>query len=242
MVVSVSSRTVAHMSRTRIMLPIVVCLLALTAGCASKSGVSGAGALQPVASPSRTAATPTTPATGRTTSKTSTPPSSFPVNGDCVSYNPNNLTVDGSGVSGTFLVENGSTVVIRVHGQSDDVGQEALALAQRYTKHCYVGRDNNMDPKGDFIFDYWRDPSGQTPAIPNEDDLCSPYNNKNLTVEDMGEGQGWRVKDHDHVLHVFADQTDANNGDLVLKKYSQVCTIGDLTDSDSDLGQVDYQR
>jgi len=235
------------MLRTRIAIAAAVGLLALTAAC-SKASPTGSGVLQPVSGTAGTAApkgtqptsAPNTTPTSKSTTSTST--STWPTNADCVSYNPNNLTVDGSGSTGTFIVSDGNTIVIRVHGQTDDVGQEALALAQRYTRHCYIGRDNNRDPKGDYIFDYWRDPSGKTPPIPNEDDLCSPYNNKNLTVEDMGDGDGWRVKDHDHVLQLFDNGTDARNGDIVFKKYSEACDIGDVEDSDSNLGQVDFQR
>ena len=49
----------------------------------------------------------------------------------------------------------------------------------------------------------------------------------NLTVEDMGGGDGWRVKDHDNVLHLFDNESDARNGKLVLAKYSKNCSIGD---------------
>jgi hypothetical protein len=218
-------------------------LVAVTAGC-SKAAPTGSGVLQPVSGTAPTATASAHPTSAGTAPATSKAPTStaWPTNADCVSYNANNLTVDGSGASGTFIVSDGNTVVIRVHGQTDDVGQEALALAQRYTRHCYIGRNNSRDPKGDYIFDYWRDPSGKTPPIPNEDDLCSPYNNKNLTVENMGDGNGWRVKDHDHVLQVFDNGTDARNGDIVFKKYTEACEIGDVDDTDSDLGQVDFQR
>ncbi len=240
------------MSRTTLALATAGCLLTL-AGCAGTSGPAGSGSLGQLpgttpGTPATVAPTTAAPATTKPVHTqpppTHTQPPDWPTNADCVSYNPANLTVDGTAASGTFLVEDGSTIVIRIHSDQDQAGPQALALAQRYTRHCYIGRNNTMDPKGDYIFDYWRDPSGQTPPIPDEDDddLCSPYNNTNLTVEDMGDGNGWRVKDHDHVLHLFADQQDANDADIVLKKYSSVCAIGDITDSDSDLGQVDYQK
>ncbi|HEU0239329.1 MAG TPA: hypothetical protein VFR11_08645 [Micromonosporaceae bacterium] len=232
------------MFRTKIAAPALIGVLVLTAGCGAKSTPTGSGVLQPVSGTS--AATPPTGATTSTptskpTSKPTTSTSDWPANPDCVSYNPNNLTVDGNGASGTFIISDGNTVVIRVHGQTDDVGKEALALAQRYKRHCFIGRNNTRDEKGDFIFDYWRDPSGNLPPIPNQDQLCSEYNNKNLTVEDMGDGDGWRVKDHDDVLQEFDNKSDALGGDIVFKKYSQKCEIGDVEDSDNNLGQVDFQ-
>ncbi len=63
-------------------------------------------------------------------------------------------------------------------------------------------------------------------TIPDQEEDCSPYDRHNLTVEDMGGGYGWRVKDHDHVLHLFDNESDARNGKLVLAKYSQICSIG----------------
>jgi hypothetical protein len=228
------------MRRVALFPVMVACLLA--AGCAGKSpdagGVVGAPPTSPTGVPSATqvTTTPSKPASTHTTQASS----DWPSPGDCVSYNPNNLKLAGSAAGGTFTVSDGPTVVERLHGQVDQVGDQALALARRYRTHCYLGRNNNRDEKGDYIFDYWRDPSGQSPAIPGLDEACSSYNNKNLTVEDMGGTDGWRVKDHDHVLHLFDNGTDAQNGDKVLLKYSQICTIGDALDSDHNLGQVTF--
>ena len=112
-------------------------------------------------------------------------------------------------------------------GPSDNTGQKALALAQHYKRHCYIGRNNTRPDQGPYSMDYWRDASGQNPTIADQEDDCSPYNRNNLTVEDMGGGDGWRVKDHDHVLHLFDNQKDALNGKLVISKYSKACFIGD---------------
>jgi hypothetical protein len=228
---------------------VLVCALSLS-GCGGNAAGNGSGALSgpltqtPSATATATVATPTTkapPPTGSAPTKTAKPVSDWPSPADCVSYDPTKLTVDGTGAGGTFIVSSGSTVVMRLHGQEDVVGQQALALAQRYTKHCYLGRNNTRSPQGDYIFDYWRDPTGQTPTIPDLDQVCSPYNNHNLTVEDMGDNDGWRVKDHDHVLHVFDNGTDANNADIVFRKYTQACSIGEIQDSDNDLGAVTFQ-
>jgi hypothetical protein len=217
-------------------------MLVAVAACGSSSSTEGSGSLANTSAsktpaPTSTAtagSTPTTPATKKTTTK------SAPT--DCVTYDPSNVTVDGSGASGTFVVSSGSTVVMRLHGQDDMVGQQALALAQRYKEHCYIGRNNTRDPKGDYIFDYWLKPSGNTPEIPDEDDACRTYNNHNLTVENMGDGDGWRVKDHDDVLHVFDNGADANSADKILLKYTQICSIGETEDGDADLGAVTFSE
>jgi hypothetical protein len=51
----------------------------------------------------------------------------------------------------------------------------------------------------------------------------------------MGSGYGWRVKDHDHVLHLFDNESDARKGKLVLAKYGQICSIGDPGDLGRDV-------
>ncbi len=143
-----------------------------------------------------------------------------------MSYNPSNLTV--SFETDTYVVRDGNNPILRASGQNgDSVGQQALALAQRYRKHCFLGRGNVRTDKNSYIFDYWRSPSGLTPTIPGQEDLCSTYDNHNLTAEDMGGGDGWRVKDHDHVLQLFDNGPDARSGKLVLTKYTQICFVGD---------------
>jgi hypothetical protein len=162
---------------------------------------------------------------------------SWPSPEDCVSYNPNHVTVAYE--AGVYGVVDGATVVLRLNGQpGDDTGQKGLALAQRYHRHCYIGRTNNRVDQASYVFDYWRDPSSLTPTIPGQEDDCSGYNRNNLTVEDMGGGDGWRVKDHDHVLQLFDNGTDARNGKLVLSKYNTICFIGDPGDNGQD--QVSY--
>jgi hypothetical protein len=216
-------------------------ILIAAAGCGSKPGVADAAPL-----PSATTAQPSPtgqpgptsdkPLSSTTKSTTITVTSDWPSPEDCTSYNPSALTTQFS--NGIYTVTNGSILVIRVHGQvGDNTGQKALALAQHYKRHCYIGRNNSRPDPGPFSFDYWRDASGLNPTIADQENDCSPYNKNNLTVEDMGNGDGWRVKDHDHVLHLFDNGTDARNGKLVIQKYSQACFIGD---SDNDQDVVSY--
>ena len=51
----------------------------------------------------------------------------------------------------------------------------------------------------------------------------------------MGSGHGWRVRENDHVLHIFDNESDARAGKLVLAKYSQICFIGDSGDDEQDV-------
>lgn len=112
----------------------------------------------PDPSPTSDGATTTKPPTS--TKTTSTQSSSWPSPEDCVSYNANNVQVDYS--NGTYAVTAGGVLVMRFIAQQDDmVAEQAKALAQRYTKHCYIGRSNTRTEfRGSYIFDYWRNTSG----------------------------------------------------------------------------------
>lgn len=167
---------------------------------------------------------------------------SWPTPEDCISYSPSKAAVAYDAAGGFFEVKAGSTVVMRLYGQEgSDLGDKGLALARRYSKHCYLGRKNTRtEERATFIFDYWRGQVSGAAGVPGQEDDCSSYDPKNLTVEDMGDGHGWRVKDHDHVLHVFDNEKDARNGKLVLSKYKSMCSLGD--NGDGELDQISYQR
>jgi hypothetical protein len=228
--------------------PRTVKLLGLAAVVVALAALTGCGP----ASTSVASSTPTTPVTPEPppsgssqlsgsdgqpangpagqTGQPAPPAPSWPSPEDCISYNPGAVAVKYE--AGGYTVTDGSKVVVRVYGQpGDTTGQQALALAQRYSRHCFIGRNNNRsEDRNQYIFDYWRDPSGRTSSIVDLEEICSNYNRNNLTVEDMGDGYGWRVKDHDHVLHLFDNETDARNGKLVLAKSGQLCTIGNNDD------------
>jgi hypothetical protein len=225
----------APIRTVRLAVPLALAgILLLAAGCGSKSGPDALGpaptATTGQPSPAATGDLPKTggPATN-TTKTTSSSTSDWPSPEDCISYNPSSLTTHYE--AGVWVVSNGSVAVARAYGgPSENTGQKLLALSQRYKRHCFIGRNNPRADPGPYSMDYWRDLSGQNPTIPDQEDDCSPYNRNNLTVEDMGGGDGWRVKDHDHPLHLFDNQKDALNGKLVISKYSQACSIGDGSD------------
>jgi hypothetical protein len=202
-------------------------VLAGGTGCAkSNTGAQSTTTAPPVTTLSGAPSGSTTP--GKTTTTTAAP--AWPTPEDCIAYHPGSLTVHYE--AGFYSVNDGPTVVVLLHGgPGDNTGEKGLALAQRYSKHCFLGRNNTREEKNSYIFDYWRNASGLTPTIADQDQDCSDYNRNNLTVEDMGDGNGWRVKDHDHVLHLFDNESDARNGKLVLSKYHQICFIGTYDDN-----------
>jgi hypothetical protein len=167
-----------------------------------------------------------------------TPANTWPTPENCISYNPANLTVGYAG--GLWVVSDANKYVAKAAGgPSENAGDKLLALAKHYKRHCLIGANNQREEKTSFVFDYWRDSSGMNPTIADQDEDCSPYNRNNLTVENMGSGHGWRVKDHDHVLHLFDTESDARNGRLVLAKYGKICFLGNNDDNQE---QVSYSR
>jgi len=154
---------------------------------------------------------------------------SWPSPEDCISYDPNSVTVVYGG--GVWSVKAGSVELVRVYGGPDaqQQGKDALAVAKRYKKVCFIGRGNHRDEKELYVFEYWREPSGINTTLPDPEDACSSYNKNNLTVDESGDN-AYRVKDHDHVLQEFDTKQDANNGKLVLSKYSRICYVHSETD------------
>jgi hypothetical protein len=205
----------------------IVFLLATGASCDSKSDNAGpAPEFSSVATATATPGATSSPAK----QATSTPPAaaSWPTPENCVSYNPGNLTKFYE--AGIHMIRDGNKDVLRLTGGPGDiVGEQGIALAKRYKKVCFLGKGNTREESNEFVFEYWRDSSGNNVSIPDEN--CGNYDKNNLTVENMGGGDGWRVLDHNNPLQLFNNETDARNGKLVLQKYSKICRIGDADDN-----------
>jgi hypothetical protein len=210
-------------------------VLMIGAGCGAKSdsGAPAPAATAVLSTPTQTPVETATPPP-TTTTKATAAAAQWPTPEDCVSYNPNNVTVHYE--AGVYQVSDGSKVIMRLAGgPGDTIGDKGAALAKHYRRHCFIGRANTREDKNLYVFDYWRDASGLTSTIPGQEDDCSAYNKNNLTVEDMGSGNGWRVKDHDHVLQLFDRESEARNGRLVLAKYGQICVFGSSDDPNTDV-------
>jgi hypothetical protein len=227
------------MRRLPLLAPLLVAAL-LATGCGSTSDdttTSPTVSTELTGSPGPDSSTGT-PASARpsavpSAARSSAAAASWPSPEDCVSYNPANVTVFYE--AGIHEVRDGNKIIMRLPGGPGEiVGQQGVALAQRYKRHCYLGRANTREDHNQYVFDYWRDLSGRSTTIPDEDEVCSSYDRTNLTVENMGGGHGWRVKDHDHVLHLFDTESDARGGKLVLARYQRICMLGNSGDDDPD--------
>jgi len=157
---------------------------------------------------------------------------------DCISYDANTLTLGYE--AGVWVVRSGTTEIVRVYGgPSDSNGDHALAVAKRYTKVCFIGRGNTREGREEYVFEYWRDPSGINTTLPDAEEACSSYDRTNVIVDDAG-ADAWRVRDDDHVLQMFDTEHDASNGKLVLEKYDQICYVQSLTPGDEYPAHISY--
>jgi hypothetical protein len=140
---------------------------------------------------------------------------------DCISYNPRTLRIVDEGADGWLLTDGGSRMLM-LDNQADAV--RALALAQRHTAHCFIGRNNARPNRADYIRDYWTGSTGATTTIQDED--CVAYNPATVGVFDRGE-IGWRMEDGAHWMLLYHDQADANRGLAVAQANAgRLCFIG----------------
>ena len=215
------------MSPFRLVVPLVVAAALLT-GCGGKQATTGGAPTPDQTAPTATTTAAVKPSPTATSGGTGDG-GGWPSPEDCVSYDPANAKRNYDGEAWT--VSDGSVEVLRVvqPNAADSTGLKLALLASQYKRHCYIGRGRMYEDTNNQVFDYWRDPSGKTEFMPDQDKDCSAYDRTSLTVEDMGGNEGWRVKDHDHVLQLLFTEQDARAGQLVLSKYAKICLIGDIS-------------
>jgi hypothetical protein len=219
---------------------VLACVLLAGSACGGPTSEGAPPSVTTVVSPSAAASPSAEPKASPTSGGAKPAAPSWPTPEDCISYSPSKAAVRYDTGAGAFVVEAGSAVVMRLYGDNgSDLGDKGLALAKRYNRHCFLGRKNTREEKVNYVFDYWRGQVSGAEAVPGQEDDCSTYDRGNLTVEDMGNGDGWRVKDHDNVLHLFDNERDARNGKLVLSKYKRMCSLGD--DGDGQYDRISYQ-
>jgi hypothetical protein len=137
----------------------------------------------------------------------------------CDPYNTATLTALPT--SDYWTLYDGSQYLVSMATQQD--ADNAVALAQRYTTLCFIGRDNPRANRQAYITEYWQGSTGVATPISPED--CTPYATANLQVVNLG-ATGWAVTDGNEQLVLLDNQADANGALGVLKQYSSQCFIG----------------
>jgi hypothetical protein len=175
--------------------------------------------------------TPTPTYTPKPVTPTGTPPTSAPQprvtstpvasSKDCVAYDPKALQIVSLGDQGYRLVENGSHGMLSLDDKVD--AYDALALAQRHTRHCFIGRDNTRADRLDYIIDYWEGDSGIETVIEDED--CLYYDASALRIVDQGKN-GWLLTDGRSSMALLDDEQDAQAALELAKQFKYHCFIG----------------
>ncbi|OXM63542.1 hypothetical protein CF165_30555 [Amycolatopsis vastitatis] len=141
---------------------------------------------------------------------------------DCVSHDPNQLSITGNDKDGYTLVDSGSHDMALLSTRQD--AQNALSVARGYTQHCFDSR--NSPRKSEFLMEYWKGGRGVAGPVSNED--CISFNRSNLTIAEVNDASGrwWRLQDGGTSLEGFTSQADAVRGLMVARQYSRQCFIG----------------
>lgn len=159
---------------------------------------------------------------------TSTPPSSPKASSDlddiqpkdCVPYVAADLRIVDEGASGWLLTDGVSRMEI-LDNQVD--AQRALALAQRHTAHCFIGRDNTRPNRADYIVEYWAGDSGVNTVIQQPD--CIAYRTAGLRTVDEG-STGWLLTDGVSRMVILDSERDAGNALLLARSFTNQCFVG----------------
>jgi hypothetical protein len=139
---------------------------------------------------------------------------------DCLPYNPRNLRIVDEGAQGWLLTDGRSRMQV-LDSESD--ARRALAVAQRHTSRCFIGRGNHRPNRLDYIVTYFSGSSGMSPTISGED--CLPYNPRNLRIVDEG-AQGWLLTDGRSRMLLLDNEADAQKALQVARRHGAQCFIG----------------
>jgi hypothetical protein len=151
---------------------------------------------------------------------------------DCLPYDPNQLSVVDEGSTG-WLLTDGVSRMKELDNASD--AQNALALAQRHTAHCFIGRDNSRPNRDEYIVEYWTGDSGRTTTIDPQD--CIAYDQAHLSIEDEGDS-GWLLTDGSSNMLVLDNQQDSQNALMRAKAFTNQCFFGRGNQRSDRLGYI----
>jgi hypothetical protein len=98
-----------------------------------------------------------------------------------------------------------------------------LALFQRYTQYCFIGRGNPRPNRQQYLVTYFKGSSGQQTTIAPED--CVRYSASALQVVNQG-SLGWAVMSGGTQLALVDTQFEAGLVSAVASQYSNECYIG----------------
>lgn len=135
---------------------------------------------------------------------------------DCVSLNPKNVTVTGSG--SLWRVVDGTHSAFSAPTKAE--AEKIVSVIKNYkiNQSCFVGRP---DPSFRYLLNSGTAPSG---AMAGED--CVSFNPVNLSIQPIS--TGFRMQDGDHWMFTFPNLVEAASSLYVVGKYgfTKSCFVG----------------
>lgn len=147
-------------------------------------------------------------------------PAPNPAPEDCISYDPNRLSVADAGAPG-WRLQAGDMWMSIFDNQRD--AENALAVVRKYSQQCFIGRGNSRPNRKDYIVQYWQTPSGISSNVSESD--CLPYLTNNLSIQNEG-ASGWRLTDGSSRMKILDNESDARAMLALAQRNSQHCFIG----------------
>jgi hypothetical protein len=137
---------------------------------------------------------------------------------DCISFNPNNISIQPFGNTGQFRIMDGNMAMILFPNRAE--AQQAFNIIKHYNlnRQCFVGRPN---PPFEYMLRGNNSPSG---AFQGED--CISFNPSTLQVR--REGNIWLIVSSTSRMFSFNKEQDARIALEIMRKYgfTRSCFVG----------------
>lgn len=140
---------------------------------------------------------------------------------DKIPYNPNTLRIIKNSDYWT-LTDGRSSMEIFA---TEEDAQNALKIAARHNRQCFVGRSNKRTNRKDFIFEYWEGNSGLAPQKLSKVDEI-PYNPSKVVAKYLPKENYWRIEEGNHFMFIADNMADAMAMLAVVERHSKSCFIG----------------
>jgi hypothetical protein len=139
---------------------------------------------------------------------------------DCVSYDPENLTVEA--VGDLWRLRSGDHLMQMFAAQSD--ANAGLANARNWTRMCFIGRGTERPDRHFYIKTYWQEPSG-LPFGPAPATECIEYDAGALAIYGP-DPEGYALFADSIPLLVLDTEADALRAQQVAGGFNKLCLIG----------------
>jgi hypothetical protein len=144
---------------------------------------------------------------------------------DCISYGPPIQAISFTQDTPGWSIAAAADGVTALFSGADTLidANNLVALYERYSQVCYIGRNNARPIRSQYILTYFKSSTGQQPVIAPQD--CIPYNAAGLTTVNEGTS-GWAVTSGGTQLALLDTSLEATVALDVAQQFSSECFIG----------------